>query len=78
MGKVVKGKTLKIYSFVPARRGVVEKSITFFSTKKEHHFYLKRASLLSEKSITFKTLGVLPYFYVRSRARNDEVNIIIF
>jgi len=23
-------------------------------------------------------LGVLPYFYVRSRARNDEVNIIIF
>ena len=47
---------------------------------KEHHFFFsqKRASLLVEKSITFKTLGVLPYFYVRSRARNDEVNIIIF
>jgi len=51
--------------------GVVEKYVTFFSTKKVRHFWLKSTSLK-------KNLGVLLLFYVRSRARNDEVNIIIF
>ena len=53
------------------KKGRSEKYVTFFSDKKVRHFYLKSASLK-------KSLGVLLLFYVRSRARNDEVNIIIF
>ena len=54
-----------------SEEGVVEKYVTFFSTKKVRHFWLKSTSLK-------KNLGVLLFFYVRSRARNNEVNIIIF